>query len=593
MEASGGTIRTKVPARMDRLPWARWHWLVVLGLGSVWVLDGLEVTIVGAIGARLQEPGALGLSAAQIGQAGTAYVLGACAGALFFGYLTDRLGRKRLFILTLTLYLIATVATAFSFSFWSFAFFRFMTGMGIGGEYAAINSAIDELIPARARGWVDLAINGSFWVGASFGAAMSGLLLDQSIFAIDVGWRVAFGLGALLAVAILVVRRTLQERPRWLMVHGKVDEADELVSKIERQVLEQTGRDSLPEPEGEIEIQPRESINFVDLGRTLFRKYPRRAWLGFILMTTQAFLYNAVVFNYAGLLVGYFGVGEDVAGLYLVPFGIANFIGALTLGRLFDTVGRRPMITATYLIGGIGMLVNGYLVANSDPSAGLYVGILCFTFLFASAAASAAYLTVSEIFPLETRAMAIAFFYAIATGFGGAIGPLYFGGVVESADPNALFLAFGLAAGAMIFAALAELIFGVEAAQMPLEDVAEPLSAEEAGEAKAARPSRRERREAQFGPRRGPEARPYPGRRAWAPATMATTQGEDRDIEREVEEMVDVLRDKGPMSRRGLRQALSSRYWGPDRFARALRLAQRRGLIRREGGSLVATVAEG
>jgi MFS family permease len=589
MEAAGGTVTTQVPARMDRLPWARWHWLVVLGLGSVWILDGLEVTIVGAIGARLQEPGALGLSAAQIGQAGTAYVLGACVGALFFGYLTDRLGRKRLFILTLSLYLVATVATAFSFSFWSFAAFRFLTGTGIGGEYAAINSAIDELIPARARGWVDLAINGSFWVGAAFGAALSGVLLDQSIFSVDVGWRVAFGLGAILAIGIMIVRRTLPESPRWLMVHGKNDEAEELVGNIEREVMEQTGEDSLPEPDGEIEIRQRGSINFITLGRTLFGKYPRRAWLGFILMTTQAFLYNAVVFNYAGLLVGYFGVGEDVAGLYLVPFGIANFIGALTLGRLFDTVGRRPMITGTYLIGGLGMLVNGYLVANSDPSVGLYVGLLCFTFFFASAAASAAYLTVSEIFPLETRAMAIAFFYAIATGFGGAIGPLYFGKVVESGNPDSLYLAFGLAAAAMIIAALAELIFGVEAAQEPLEEVAEPLSTEEAEKEKGApkkRKSRRERREEMFGPRRGPEARPYPASRAWAPATMATSHGDDRDIEREIEELIRVLRDGGPMTRSALRQAARTSTWGPDRFARALRLALRRGLVRREGGKL-------
>ncbi len=337
---AGDTIRTRIPARMDRLPWSRWHWLVLIGLGTVWILDGLEVTIVGAIGARLQEPGTLGLSASQLGQAGTAYVLGACCGALFFGYLTDRLGRKRLFIVTLLVYLLATVGTAFAGSFAWFVVFRFFTGFGIGGEYAAINSAIDELIPARVRGWVDLAVNGSFWLGAAFGAALTGVLLDTSIFSTDLGWRLGFALGALLAVGIMLVRRYVPESPRWLMVHGRPEEAEKLVSEIEETVKEETGRRDLAEPDLELEIHPRESTGFIEIGRTLFKKYPRRFILGFALMGTQAFLYNAVLFNFSGLLTGFFGVGDSVAGLYLVPFGIANFLGALLLGRLFDTFGR-------------------------------------------------------------------------------------------------------------------------------------------------------------------------------------------------------------------------------------------------------------
>ena len=478
--ASGSedTIRTTVPARLDRLPWARWHWLVLLGLGTVWILDGLEVTIVGAIGARLQEGGTLGLTASQLGQAGTAYVLGACCGALFFGYLTDRLGRKRLFLVTLLVYLLATVGTAFAGSFAWFALFRFLTGFGIGGEYAAINSAIDELIPARVRGWVDLAVNGSFWLGAAFGAGLTGILLDTSIFRTDLGWRLGFGLGALLAIGIMLVRRYLPESPRWLMVHDKPDEAERLVSQIEETVKEQTGLRDLPEPDQEIEIHPRESTGFIDIARTLFKKYPRRFVLGFALMSTQAFLYNAVIFNFSGLLTGFFGVGDSVAGLYLIPFGIANFLGALMLGRLFDTFGRREMITATYFLGGIGMLIDGYIVARTGASVWVFVGVICITFFFASAAASSAYLTVSEIFPLETRAMAIALFYAIATGIGGAIGPLYYGKVVDGGNPDALFIAFAITAALMCIAAVVEWFFGVRAEQKHLEEIAEPLSAE-------------------------------------------------------------------------------------------------------------------
>ncbi len=472
------TIRTRIPARIDRLPWSRWHWLVLIGLGTVWVLDGLEVTIVGAIGARLQEPGALGLSASQLGQAGTAYVLGACCGALFFGYLTDRLGRKRLFLVTLLVYLLATVGTAFAGSFAWFALFRFLTGFGIGGEYAAINSAIDELIPARVRGWVDLAVNGSFWLGAAFGAAMTGVLLDTSIFGTDLGWRLGFALGALLAFGIMLVRRYVPESPRWLMVHGRQEEAEKLVAEIEETVKEETGKRDLPEADMELEISPRESTGFIDIGRTLFKKYPRRFILGFALMGTQAFLYNAVLFNFSGLLTGFFGVSDSVAGLYLVPFGIANFLGALLLGRLFDTFGRREMITATYFLGGIGMLVNGYLIANTGASVWVFIAVICATFFFASAAASAAYLTVSEIFPLETRAMAIALFYAIATGIGGAIGPLYYGKVVDGGNPDAVFVAFAITAALMGIAAVVEWLLGVRAEQRHLEEVAEPLSAE-------------------------------------------------------------------------------------------------------------------
>jgi MFS family permease len=479
-DAAGRTVTTQIPARMDRLPWSRWHWLVVLGLGTVWILDGLEVTIVGAIASRLQEKDALGLSASQVGVAGTFYIVGAAIGALTFGYATDRLGRKRLFMITLFLYLAATVATAFAWNAGSFWAFRFLTGLGIGGEYAAINSAIDELIPARVRGWVDLAINGSFWLGAAAGAALSLVLLDTSIFAVDVGWRLAFGLGAVLGIAIALVRRFVPESPRWMMIHGRSQEAERLVGSIEDRVKADTGVRELEEPDEEIEVRQRESTNFVELGRTLFSRYPRRSGLGFALMATQAFIYNAVLFTFSIVLVDVFGVDEAVAGVYLVPFALANFLGALLLGRLFDTVGRRPMIAGTYLTAAIGFAVLTALLASDVLGLAGFMVLLCASFFFASAAASAGYLTVSEVFPLETRAMAIAFFYAISTGIGGAVGPVLFGSLLGTGDPRQLAIGYAVGAGLMAVAAGVAAVWGVDAERESLEAVAEPLSATEA-----------------------------------------------------------------------------------------------------------------
>jgi MFS family permease len=480
MSTDADTIRTRIPARLDRLPWSSWHWMIILGLGAVWILDGLEVTVVGAIGAQLQAGDTLGLSASQIGEAGTAYVVGACLGALLFGYLTDRLGRRKLFLVTLTVYLVAVIVTAFSQSFWWFAIARLVTGLAIGGEYAAINSAIDELIPARVRGWADLAINGSFWMGAVFGGAFAYAVIGTSLFAVDVGWRVAFGLGVLIGLGIVYVRRNVPESPRWLMTHERADEAERIVGEIEDEVKRRTGRSELPEPEEEIEIRQRESTNFVDIARTLFRTYPRRSFLGFVLMGTQAFIYNAVTFTLASGLVTFFGVSAGNAPLFLIPFGIANFLGALLLGRLFDTIGRREMITATYLVAAAGMAAAGIVLGNQALAVGWFMVIVCASFFFASAAASSAYLTVSEVFPLETRAMAIAFFYALATAIGGAVGPLLFGAMINTGDPKNLMIGYLVSTGLMLIAAIVELVFGVSAEQESLEDVAEPLSAEAA-----------------------------------------------------------------------------------------------------------------
>jgi MFS family permease len=479
--AAGHTITTQIPARMDRLPWSRWHWLVVLGLGTVWILDGLEVTIVGAIASRLQEKEALGLSASQIGVAGTFYIVGAAIGALTFGYFTDRMGRKRLFMATLLLYLAATVLTAFAWDAASFWAFRFLTGLGIGGEYAAINSAIDELIPARVRGWVDVAINGSFWLGAAVGAALSVVLLDTDIFAPDTGWRLAFAMGAVLGVGIALVRRFVPESPRWMMIHGREEDAERLVGSIEEKVRRDTGVRELEAPDEEIEIRQRESTNFIELGRTLFSRYPRRSGLGFALMATQAFIYNAVLFTFSIVLVDIFAVDEAIAGVYLVPFALANFLGALLLGRLFDTIGRRPMIAGTYLAAAVGFGVLTVLLASDALGLTGFLLLLCGSFFFASAAASAGYLTVSEIFPLETRAMAIAFFYAISTGIGGAVGPLLFGNLLGTGEPGRLAIGYAIGAGLMAVAAAVAAVWGVDAERESLEAVAEPLSAAEAG----------------------------------------------------------------------------------------------------------------
>jgi MFS family permease len=474
------TIETDIPARMDRLPWSRWHWLVVVGLGTVWILDGLEVTIVGSIASRLTEPASgLHLSDSQVGDAAAIYIVGACLGSLYFGWLADRIGRKRLFILTLVLYLAATVATAFSPNYWWFAACRFLTGAGIGGEYAAINSAIDELIPARVRGRVDLAINGSYWVGTAAGAALSLVLLDTDIFPLDIGWRLAFGLGALLGLGILLVRRHVPESPRWLFIHGRDDEAERIVTDIELQVVESTGRE-LPPPYRSIRIRQRPPIGYGTVARVMFGLYPRRTLLGLALFTGQAFLYNAVFFTYALVLTRFYGVPSGRVGLYILPFAAGNFLGPLVLGRWFDTLGRKPMIAGTYLVSGALLLVTGFLFQQGVLNATSQTFCWTIIFFFASAGASAAYLTVSEIFPLETRAICIAFFYAFGTALGGISGPAIFGRLIESGSATALFAGYALGAVLMIAAGLVEAAIGVEAAGRELEDIAPPLSAQEA-----------------------------------------------------------------------------------------------------------------
>ncbi|WP_232463159.1 MFS transporter [Sulfolobus acidocaldarius] len=465
-------IRTKIPYRLDRLPWSRWHILVVIALGITWVLDGLEVTIVGVISSVLTRPQTLNLTEFQASFLGTAYILGAVIGAIVFSYLTDKYGRKKLFMVMLGIYVAGTVLSALSWNFLSIALFRTITGLGIGGEYSAINSAIDELIPARVRGWVDLAINGSWWIGTMVGSALSLYLLNPHEFPIDLGWRLSFAVGAILGVSIMLIRRYVPESPRWLLVHGKVEEAEEVVKQIEMKV--QNSKE-LSEPKKSISITPIGNVGFRLVFKTVFGRYKKRAILGLWLMAGQAFLYNAIFFTYSLILSKFYNVPSDEIGLYIFPFAIGNFTGPLILGRLFDSLGRRKMISLTYIISGSLLAFTGYL---------FYLGILnAFTqtfawviiFFFASAGASSAYLTVSEVFPLEIRAMAIAVFYAIGTGLS-SYAPSFFGYLLGSKQPSDLFIGYLIGALLMIFPGILTIFLGVDAERKSLEEVAKPLS---------------------------------------------------------------------------------------------------------------------
>ncbi|WP_406167981.1 MFS transporter [Streptomyces canus] len=475
---TGRTVTTNIPARLDRLPWSRWHWTIVIGLGTVWILDGLEVTVVGNIASRLSEPGSgLSISSGQVtGIAAALYVAGACLGALFWGRLTDKWGRKKLFMITLAVYLAATALTSVAFESWWFFLFRFLTGFGIGGEYAAINSAIDELIPAQYRGRVDLMINGSFWLGAVGGSLLSIVALNTDIFAKDVGWRLTFALGAVLAFVILLVRRHVPESPRWLLIHGRDEEAERIVSSIEERVEAERGS-ALPRPEGELTIHQRRSVTFLEIARTVFSDYRRRSVLGFSLFIGQAFLYNAITFGFGAILTTFFDVPTGDTGYYFAVIAIGNFCGPLLLGKLFDTVGRRVMISSTYLLSGLLLFGTAWLFDQGSLSAGTLTACWCAVLFFASAGASSAYLTVSEVFPMETRAMSIAFFYALGTAAGGISGPLLFADLTNTGKVGDTVLAFRIGAGLMCAAGLVAAFLAVRAERRSLEDIAKPLTA--------------------------------------------------------------------------------------------------------------------
>ncbi|MFA1029113.1 Major facilitator transporter [Pseudomonas syringae pv. helianthi] len=471
----GAVFETDLPARLDRLPWGRFHTLLVVALGVTWLLDGLEVTLAGSVAGALKASPALNLTNSDIGLAGAAYIAGAVLGALFFGWLADRLGRRKLFLITLLLYVGATAATAFSFSVWSFMLFRFLTGMGIGGEYTAINSTIQEFTPARYRGWVDLTINGTFWLGAALGAIGSIVLLDPQWLGAELGWRLCFGIGAVLGLLVLLMRLWLPESPRWLLIHGQAAQATKIVEQIEAD-FRRHGH-VLRHVEGKpLRLHVRDHTPLGEVARTLLVTFRQRSLVGLTLLTAQAFFYNAIFFTYALVLTDFYGVPAERVGWYVLPLALGNFCGPLLLGRLFDMIGRRVMISMTYGVSGVLLAISGYLFQQGLLDVTQQAIAWMVIFFFASAAASSAYLTVAETFPLEIRALAIAVFYAFGTGLGGMIGPTLFGELIETGERSNVLIGYLIGAGLMLLAALVQSIWGAAAERKSLEEVAKPLS---------------------------------------------------------------------------------------------------------------------
>ncbi len=468
-------IETDIPARLDALRWSGFHTRVVLALGITWILDGLEVTLAGALSGALKEDPALKFSNLDVGFANSAYLAGAVIGALGFGWLTDRIGRKKLFFITLALYLTATAATALSWNLASYAVFRFLTGAGIGGEYTAINSTIQELVPARYRGWTDLVINGSFWLGAAMGAVCAIVLLDPAVISQAYGWRLAYFTGAILGLIVLFMRMWIPESPRWLMIHGQPQRAEEIVAEIEISA-HQKAKPSVLAALPKIRLTMRDHTPLKEVAQTLFVLYRQRSLVGLVLMASQAFFYNAIFFTYALVLTDFFGIPSNHVGWYILPFAAGNFLGPLLLGRLFDTLGRRVMIAVTYGMSGILLAISGYLFSIDVLSAQTQTIAWMIIFFFASPAASAAYLTVSETFPIEVRALAIAVFYAIGTGIGGVAGPALFGVLIDTGSRNSVFAGYLFGAVLMIVAAIVGWRYAIAAERQPLESVARPLA---------------------------------------------------------------------------------------------------------------------
>ena len=470
-------VRSTVPARLDRLPWSPFHWRVVTALGITWVLDGIEITIAGTIADRLRDDATLGLSSSEVGLGASLYLLGEVFGALLFGRLTDKVGRRKLFLLTLGVYLVGNALTAFSMNFPFFAATRFLAGAGIGGEYAAINSAIDELIPAPYRGRTDLAVNGTYWLGAMIGAGAQFAFLNEGLFPIDLGWRLALLVGPVIGVLIWPLRRHLPESPRWLLTHGRADEAERIVAEIEQQArakgitLEPVGEDAA------IELHPQGTPGYRELARVLLRDYRRRSLVGFSLMATQAFLYNAIFFTYALILADFYGISSSTVAYFIFPFALGNLLGPLLLGQYFDTIGRRVMVGGTYCLAAVILFVTGWLFNEAVLTATTQTVLWCVIFFFASAAASSAYLTVSEIFPVEIRAQAIALFFAISVLAGGVVAPWLFATLIgDGSNRGHVFVGYTVASILMFIGGLVEFIWGVDAEQKSLEAVATPLS---------------------------------------------------------------------------------------------------------------------
>ena len=475
------SVRSLVPARMDRLPWTRFHWLVVIGLGVSWILDGLEIQIVSLVSPILGKPETLGLSTGQIGFLGSMYLIGEVVGALFFGRLTDKLGRKNLFIITLAIYLVGSGLGGFAWDYWSLLICRFIAGMGIGGEYTAINSAIDELIPSHYRGRIDIAVNGTYWGGAAIGSAL-GLYLFSSHVPVNWGWRIGFFIGPVLGLIIIFLRRSIPESPRWLMTHGRNDEAERTVDEIEERVKKQGVKLEPVDDSKALEVTDTPRLGFAELTRIFFGKYPKRSVYGFTMMVTQAFLYNAIFFSYALVLSVFYKVGDSSLPYYFFPFAIGNLLGPLLLGHLFDVIGRRKMIFMTYGVSAVLLVVSAWMFHAGMLTATTQTVFWCVIFFFASAGASSAYLTVSEIFPLELRGQAISYFFALSQGAGGVVAPFLFGHLIGGPNNShvsrgPLTVGYVIGAAIMLIGGLVAWFIGVDSERKSLEDIADPLSA--------------------------------------------------------------------------------------------------------------------
>lgn len=476
-KSNNDIFETDVPARLDRLPWARFHWLVIMALGITWILDGLEVTLVGSLAGAITDSPRLHMTDAEFGYTASAYLTGAVVGALFFGWLTDRLGRKKLFTITVLVYLVATIASGFSWSFASLAAFRFITGLGIGGEYAAVNATIQELIPARKRGFTDLCINGSYWLGAALGSVGAVFALNPTVIDPELGWRIAFVIGGVIGLVVLFLRGFIPESPRWLMTHGEPEEASRIVSQLEQRVERETGQPLPPVPGERLRLRRHRGDWFLPSLRVMAKDYRQRTLVGVVLMSAQAFCYNSILFTYALMLGRYYQVPSSQAGWFILPFALGNFAGPLCLGKLFDVLGRRIMISFTYGISGLLMALVGWMFLQGWLDAMQQTVAWTVIFFFASAAAASAYLTVGETFPLEVRAVAISIFYALGTGLGGIAGPIVFGSLIETGSRLDLMYGYLLGAVFMLIAAATQWKFGVEAAGQSLETVAPPLGA--------------------------------------------------------------------------------------------------------------------
>ena len=472
------TVRSLVPARMDRLPWTSFHWLVISGLGVSWILDGLEIQIVALVGTVLTDKGTLHITTADVGFLGSAYLLGEVVGALVFGRITDLIGRKKMFIVCLGVYLFASGLGGLSPNLWFLVICRFVAGMGIGGEYTAINSAIDELIPSHYRGRVDIAVNGTYWAGAMIGAAASIFLLNPKLLPINLGWRLGFFIGPVAGLVIIYLRRAIPESPRWLMTHGREEEAERIVDEIEARV-ERSGRHLEPVSEDKaLEVTGVGTVSYLTIAKTMLRDYRSRSFLGFSMMVTQAFLYNAIFFTYALVLKNFYHVPSSEVAYYFFPFAAGNLLGPLTIGHLFDTIGRRRMILFTYCVSAVILAFSGFLFHQGVLNAFTQTALWCVIFFLASAGASSAYLTVSEIFPLELRGQAISFFFAISQGAGGVAAPSIFGALIgKGTDPGPLTIGYIVGAAVMFAGGLIAWFFGVNAERRALEDIATPLSA--------------------------------------------------------------------------------------------------------------------